>query len=377
MIEIVYKEEKQEANGNESFFHIPNNIRQIGDCRGNRKIYIEDYVYTYLRKLSREHGQEGRAAVLLGKYNWADGNSYVFIRSAMEIRELGVCRERIGFTEDTWKEIHEEMHRYFETQDIVGWAVLMPEFEIEKNEAVRRVHLTHFAGNDKVLFAMEPQEQEEQFYTYENGGMVREPGFYVYYEKNEPMQNYMIEKNQNLSIEQTEAAADRAVEGFRKTISEKKEEETEGGKFSPLLQFASACAVLAVLAVGASVVGSYGGLQRTAGRIERDQKTPDALEASSSGVQSTGLPEPTPDTGEQESLLTPTPTPTPTNEVPDEVTANAPGEIPKEYTVVRGDTLNQISVRYYGTLQKVAEICVLNDIDQEDVIYEGQIILLP
>lgn len=375
MIEIVYKEEKQEANGNEAFFHIPNNIRQIGDCRGNRKIYIEDYVYTYLRKLSREHGQEGRAAVLLGKYNWAEGNSYVFIRSAMEIPGLEVCPERIGFTEDTWKGIHEEMRQYFSTQDIVGWALLMPEYDFEKNDAIRRVHLTHFAGNDKVLFAMEAQEQEEQFLAYENGGMVKEPGFYVYYEKNEPMQNYMIERNQNKSIEETEAIPDRAVAGFRKTIIEKKEGEAVIGKFSPILQLASACAVIAVLAVGASIAGNYRGLQRAAGQLEQEAKNQDALQASTGKVQSTGLPETTP--GIQKPEDVPTPSAAPTEEPKEEDSVHASVEIPGEYTVVRGDTLSKISERYYGTLQKVAEICLLNHIDQEDIIYEGQIILLP
>lgn len=54
MIEIVYKEEKQEARGNESYFQLPKNIRQIGDCKGKQKIYLEDYVYTYLKKLSAD-----------------------------------------------------------------------------------------------------------------------------------------------------------------------------------------------------------------------------------------------------------------------------------------------------------------------------------
>ncbi|MFQ7552138.1 MAG: hypothetical protein ACLRMZ_19785 [Blautia marasmi] len=48
MIEIVYEKEKQKPEGNEGFFHIPNNIRQIGEVNETQKIYIEDYAYTYL-----------------------------------------------------------------------------------------------------------------------------------------------------------------------------------------------------------------------------------------------------------------------------------------------------------------------------------------
>ena len=31
MIEIVYKENKEQANGNEGYFHLPKNIRQVGN----------------------------------------------------------------------------------------------------------------------------------------------------------------------------------------------------------------------------------------------------------------------------------------------------------------------------------------------------------
>ena len=34
MIEIVYKENKEQANGNEGYFHLPKNIRQVGDTSG-------------------------------------------------------------------------------------------------------------------------------------------------------------------------------------------------------------------------------------------------------------------------------------------------------------------------------------------------------
>ena len=55
MIEIVYEKEKQKSEGNESFFRIPNNIRQIGEVGGIQKIYIEDYAYTYLCRISSEN----------------------------------------------------------------------------------------------------------------------------------------------------------------------------------------------------------------------------------------------------------------------------------------------------------------------------------
>ena len=48
MIEIVYKENKEQANGNEGYFHLPKNIRQIGDPDQVIRFYMEDYVNTCL-----------------------------------------------------------------------------------------------------------------------------------------------------------------------------------------------------------------------------------------------------------------------------------------------------------------------------------------
>ena len=55
MIEVVYKEEKKEAVGNESFFQLPKNIRQIGEISAAYKIYMEDYVHTFMARIA---GQE-------------------------------------------------------------------------------------------------------------------------------------------------------------------------------------------------------------------------------------------------------------------------------------------------------------------------------
>lgn len=80
MIEIVYEKEKQKSEGNESFFRIPNNIRQIGEVGGTQKIYIEDYAYTYLCRISSENLSKGIGAVLLGQANWKEGISYLFVK---------------------------------------------------------------------------------------------------------------------------------------------------------------------------------------------------------------------------------------------------------------------------------------------------------
>jgi hypothetical protein len=95
MIEIVYKENKEQANGNEGYFHLPKNIRQVGDTNGRERIYLEDYVGTFLKKYFS--APEGRAAMLFGEFKWADGISYFFIRSAAAIHTMEPAPDHLVF----------------------------------------------------------------------------------------------------------------------------------------------------------------------------------------------------------------------------------------------------------------------------------------
>ena len=47
------------------------------------------------------------------------------------------------------------------------------------------------------------------------------------------------------------------------------------------------------------------------------------------------------------------------------------------YVIKPGDTLYQISISRYGTMEKVADICRVNGLTEEEIIYPGQIIVLP
>ena len=53
MIEIVYDKATAEKNAkNDGHYRMPKNIRQIGNAPDKKKIYIEDYVMTFLRRIA-------------------------------------------------------------------------------------------------------------------------------------------------------------------------------------------------------------------------------------------------------------------------------------------------------------------------------------
>lgn len=47
------------------------------------------------------------------------------------------------------------------------------------------------------------------------------------------------------------------------------------------------------------------------------------------------------------------------------------------YVIRPGDTLYQISLRCYGNAEAMEEICKLNGISANEIIYPGQVIVLP
>ena len=57
--------------------------------------------------------------------------------------------------------------------------------------------------------------------------------------------------------------------------------------------------------------------------------------------------------------------------------AETSGNAHDTYVIRPGDTLYQISISRYGTMEKVADICRANGLTEEEIIYPGQIIVLP
>lgn len=414
MIEVIYKDEKQETNDGEAEWNLPKNIRQIGLAGENYRIYIEDYVYTFLHRAAQAKCQEeesgGILAVFLGESRWQSGVGYTFIRGALLAEADEVTEEHIEITQNMWQKLHEEQEKYFEGQEIVGWFLAHQALPMEVSELIGKVHRNQF-GAEKILMLMDTTEEEEAFFRYENNFLVKQGGYYIYYEKNTPMQNYMLEKNPELHREEQETVQDDAVKAFRSLIQKKKKEEPEETeeKTSVFSYAAAACVVLALAVVGVRFYRNY----QTPQSIEKEARTASANIVQESSqitqVPTESVPRvtPTSETGPTEvPVITPTAVPT----LVPAVTVNAEEErIYKEesdirkaqrriqqnkqnssrstetsaaqtrnsYTIRPGDTLYQISIENYGTMDKVADICRANGISEDAIIYPGQIIVLP
>ena len=86
---------------------LPKNIRQIGERDQVVKLYIEDYVNTYLKRLYPAGGQDLRVGLLLGEIRTEDGVPFLFIDGAMEMEQVTRDGEKVEFTEEAWKKAYQ------------------------------------------------------------------------------------------------------------------------------------------------------------------------------------------------------------------------------------------------------------------------------
>ena len=94
---------------------LPKNIRQIGERDEVVRLYLEDYVNTYLKRLYPQGGQDLRVGLLLGSSEVQDGTPYIFIDGAMEMEGVTEEGEKVAFTEAAWKRAYQSMEETFQT----------------------------------------------------------------------------------------------------------------------------------------------------------------------------------------------------------------------------------------------------------------------
>lgn len=376
---------------------LPKNTRQVGDDIGEKKLYIEDYVVTYLNQLADQ--KECARALLLGSIKEENLYPYIFVDAAIEVDEFRM--------DDVQKEeIRKKTESTFGVKEIVGWFVSSKEAPVQYNQELLDVYKQVFFKENQVLMTADPSEEELLAFFLEDEILTEQAGYMIYYEKNIPMQNLLIERKQGNPQEKVE---DDAIHRFRKIIKiKKKEKEEEKAEKNGWLNYiASGFLAMTVLALGVTIIYSYDRMKQVEqslatltshvdSQIEYVTDQTESAEAVAAQIKEKGETEQEESlvveeeeltgtaiqkTAETESeIMTETKTDTETErktEPEDAVrTANNAGAR-ASYTVKVGDTLAGISEMYYGTLERVQEICDLNGISDQDTILPGQKILLP
>ncbi len=249
-------EQKQRSSGT-----LPKNIRQIGTSTGSTRVYLEDYVYTYLHTQEVQETWTNRGFMLLGRLEKGKDYARYFISGLIRVEDEYFKDHILQFNDDTWTFIYKEMKTYYDNLEIVGWGQDVSSANAAISAELERSHKQNFNIQKNVLFLLDLVENEEAFYIFEKNILQCREGYYVYYEKNPQMQEYMIDKNKNRELDiSPEEIKEPLVQSYRETLLEKKAQLSER-KWNGVLYTTSLLLVLSVCVLGVSTVNNVEKMQ--------------------------------------------------------------------------------------------------------------------
>lgn len=341
----------------------PKNVRQIGNVSDEPKIYVEDYVDTYLNQLKEKAAKEPVMAVLAGEIVTQEGQEVVYISGAVRVEEVKTENGKLEFGIEASDRAEELRKEHFPTCQTIGWCLIESGNLMGQERDAARIHERFFAKANSIFIHKDAVENEEVFYAYKFGELMQMGGHYIYYEKNPDMQNYMIHARRQIGVTPSEVVEDRAAKDFRSAIREQLEAK-EHHQNSRFVYAASILLIVVVLAMGISTMNNYDKMEAVQTSLETLSQTvtePKQKTETLSGKESEK------DTQNVQK----------TGTVPEISTVQEQLGAEEYYEVVKGDTLDRISEKVYGDASHVDAICRMNGLSDGNLIYIGQKLLLP
>lgn len=354
----------------------PKNVRQVGNVSDIPKIYLEDYVDTYLDQLRTRAKEEPTGALLLGENAVVEGLECVYITGAVRIEEVSEENGEICISDPAREAALRECAEYFPGRDVVGWALAAPGRPLVLSGSMVQIHEQLGLKKNSIFIMKHPEEDEEIYFAYKFHELMQMGGYYIFYEKNPDMQNYMINTRKQIGVTPSEVVEDRAAKNFRSAVKEKLEAQEQRSN-SHLVYLTSVLLVVVVLAIGISAMNNYDKMNSVQSSIETLSKS---VQGSSENTVTAEEDVTTDQQEEQPDDADASDAAADTGDVQTEDTGVSiqEGESGEEYyTVQRGDTLDKISLKLYGTTDEAEAICKMNGLTDGNLIFIGQKLLLP
>lgn len=401
---------------------LPKNVRQIGNVSDNPKIYVEDYVDTFFNQMCEKAEQSPKGAFLVGEIVKEEEDDYIYIYGALHMKQLSVRGKEIQLGENTWKWACEQCKQYFGDAGIIGWCLVAGGQALEVNHAISKIHQKYFPKDKSIFVIKDAETKEEKYYMRKFHDLLEWNGHYIYYEKNAEMQSYMIDSRKKNGVTPSEFFEDRAATNFRNVIKERMEKK-EKKKRSGISYVATAVVVLLLCGAGITALQKYekiGEVKNVMSNLtdslapKKENKTvlqitPATEQGQEAKEQKEGedrVENPSDsklDPKQDETLKTNPSDASQQDPKQDEVSSDSNQSEEKEqktdsdpktdqlketasketvatenmYVVKQGDTLASISRKQYGDTSHVNAICKANGLEDGNLIFVGQKLLLP
>ena len=149
---------------------LPKNTRQVGDGSGDKKLYVEDYVVTYLNRLSGQ--KETAKALLLGTVKEQNLYPYVFVDAAIEIEDFRM-------SEEEKIQLDKQIETEFGIKKVVGWFLSSKEKPVIYNQEILDIYKQLFQEENQVLLVADSLEDELTAFFMEEEILTEQPGYFI------------------------------------------------------------------------------------------------------------------------------------------------------------------------------------------------------
>lgn len=142
---------------------LPKNLIQMGKPDRTHKIFVEDYIISYIKEWNRESDGQPAGIALYGQVYKENNYKYYFMYGASRIE--GLDRRGPYLSQSDREEINNVGNRYFEEYTFLGWCIVR-------------------------------EELPETIFLDTRGKAIEVNGYACFFEKNESMLNFMLEMDE-------------------------------------------------------------------------------------------------------------------------------------------------------------------------------------
>ena len=416
-------------------FDFPKNVKQIGGIDQSLRIYVEDYVMSYVSQYTTAAGYDERLGVFVGRRVTIDDLPVVLISGIILGKYAQEDEGRLVLTAKSHRYIEEQLTLHFRGLEVVGMMQSQPGYGTGMNPSYELDFLELYPEADQVFFVTDPLEKINAFYVQKGDRLMESKGYFVYYEKNEAMNHYMQENKiiKSLRVGSTalegaipqpsdvaaaaeielevEGKKERVFLGSKKkavkfTLEDEPEEVLEEdastmiqppklGKVSEtrpkpkgtikgqrrvtniLVTMTSVMLLISFVMAGAVIRAEdrMAQMETELGSLTSAYiNIIQSLQATQEAFAMVNITQPGQGLVIEENGALPTPE---ASAQASNVFAPLGGNFPQTYVVQAGDNLLAISQMFYGTIGMVDAIKEMNDILNADMIFQGMVLQLP
>ncbi len=255
----------------------PKNKKQIGRIGKGDKIYIEDYAVTYLNQIARNPETKSGYAGLFGHCRVVDGKKEFYIYSAIyqeceKAKDGGLPREAV-------QKIMRKRGENFAEHFFLGWALVYRETAGTMWENCYRSRMETLMGKPELLMTLKCDSCEEHFYLYPTEMPKETEGYFIFYEQNDAMQNFLIGWHGELHKDKCDDEMDNVAENCRNYYKEKRSRQMRT-RLAGVAFTAAALLLIFSAGVGIQNLNQYDKIKETGQAIEEMREVKETAGAS-------------------------------------------------------------------------------------------------